>query len=307
MTSQEQETTMTVLTELSNALADAVEAVSPSMALVDGRRGYGATGLAWKQDGLIVTANHVVQRDQMVQISIDGGDLEPAELVGRDRGTDIAVLRVGRTLDAIVQPVENPARVGNLVLALGSQAGAPAAASFGVVATINRPWRSPRGRSIDELIRSDVTLYPGFSGGPLVDASGRVVGMNTSALTRGLAATLPWSLVEEVAGALVSHGSVKRGYLGVASQLVEIPEQMRSSGGIEQETGLIIINVEPESPAAGAGLMLGDILIQFGDRTITDIEDLHTAISSAAIGRDVTATVIRGGARTDVRVVIGER
>jgi S1-C subfamily serine protease len=298
---------MSVLSELSTALADAVESVAPSLVLVDARRGYGATGLAWKSAGLIITASHVVQRDDSITVTPSGGSAIAAQLVGRDRGTDLAVLKADATLDTVIDPAEREARVGNLVLALGSQGTEPPVASFGVVATINRPWRSSRGHSLETLIRSDVTLYPGFSGGPMVDASGKVLGLNTSALTRGLAATLPWSLVEQVAGALASQGSIKRGYLGVVSQPVEIPAQMRESAQVDQETGLLVVAVEPESPAAAAGLMLGDILIGMKGRSVSGVEDLQELLGPGSAGETVPVNLIRGGSATEVTVTIGER
>jgi S1-C subfamily serine protease len=297
---------MTVLTDLSNALADAVERVASSIVRVEARRGYGATGLAWKSEGLIVTADHVVQRDE-ITIVIPGVGEVAADLVGRDRGTDIAVLKVERDLESIVQPAEPEARVGNLVMALGAQSGELPMASFGVVATINRPWRSPRGRSIETLIRSDVTLYPGFSGGPLIDANGRVIGLNTSALTRGLAATLPWSLVEQIAETLVSQGSIKRGYLGIVSQPVEIPETMRALTGLDQSTGLIVVAVEAGSPAGDAGVLVGDILVRMDGQPITGVESLQELLGPGSSGRRAEAVVIRGGSPVNVSLTIGER
>lgn len=298
---------MSVLTDLSNALADAVESIAPAIVQVNARRGYGATGLAWKSEGLIITANHVVQRDEDITVTVPGSGERSARLLGRDRGTDIAVLQGEGTLDATVQPADSPARVGNLVLALGAQTGDQPMASFGVVATIHRPWRSPRGRSIEELIRSDVTLYPGFSGGPLIDAGGQVIGMNTSSLTRGLAATLPWSIVEQVAETLASQGSIKRGYLGIVSQPVEIPDAMRQRVGLEQEMGLLVVAVEPESPAGAAGFMIGDILIGVDGQTIHGIEDLQEVLGAGSAGRKVELSILRGGASTALTVTVGER
>jgi S1-C subfamily serine protease len=298
---------MSALLELSTALADAVETVTPSLVYVDARRGYGATGLAWKPEGLVVTASHVVQREDEITVFVNGSHSISAELVGRDGRTDIAVLRFNGSLQSVVQPSSDAARVGNLVLALGTNAREPAAASFGVVSTINRPWRSSRGQSIDELLRSDVTLYPGFSGGPLVDARGQVLGMNTSALTRGLAATIPWSIVARIAETLISEGSIKRGYLGIVSQPVEIPGQLRETCNVQQETGLLVVAVELDSPAGIAGVMIGDILVQIDDQTITGVEDLQEWLASATVGDAVELTVIRGGARVNVSITVGAR
>jgi S1-C subfamily serine protease len=298
---------MTVLTDLSTALADAVDAVAPALVRVEARRRYGATGLAWKADGYIVTANHVVERDEDITAVIPDIGEKAARLIGRDRSTDLAVLKIDDQLSSTVQPAETDVRVGNLVLALGAQPGEQPMASFGVVAAIQTPWRSRGGRSIDQLVRSDVTLYPGFSGGPLVDAGGRVAGLSTSALTRGLAATLPWSLVEQVATSLVEQGSVKRGYLGIVTQPVEIPAALRSSTGVEQEIGLLVMSVEPDSPAGSVGLLIGDILVGIDDRVLDGLEALQDVLGPGSSGKQVAVHVIRGGNRTDLTITIGER
>jgi S1-C subfamily serine protease len=298
---------MSTLTDLSTALADAVDSVAPAIVRVEARRRYGATGLAWRSDGYILTSDHVVERDEDITVVIPGSGEKPATLVGRDRVTDIALLKIDEQIDQVIQPIDYPVRPGNLVLALGAQPGEHPVVSFGVVAMIHRPWRSRSGREIENLIRSDVTLYPGFSGGPLIDVSGQVVGLNTSALTRGLAATLPWELVEQVGSALAERGTISSGYLGVVAQPVKIPASLQASIKGDQASGLLISAVESNSPAESAGVLIGDILIGFDDRAIIRIEDLQAVLGPGSAGNVANLRVIRGGNAIDVGVTIGER
>jgi S1-C subfamily serine protease len=298
---------MSILTELSTSLADAVQTAAPAVVRVDARRRYGASGLAWRDDGMIVTADHVVQRDEGIVVRLPQGESVAARLVGRDSGTDIALLQAEGSLTTTLQPAGDDPRIGNLVLALGPAIEDQPMVSFGVISAIVSPWRSWRGQSIDQIIRSDVTLYPGFSGGPLVDAGGQVVGMNTSALARGLATTLPWRVVEGIAGALAERGTVRRGYLGVTTQPVEIPQAMRDATGVDQSSGLVVLSVESSSPAESGGLLLGDIVVRLGERSIAGIEDLQEALGPGSAGAQQPVRVIRGGSLADLSVTIGER
>lgn len=296
-----------LLTEVSDSLADAVATGARSVVRVDARRRLGATGIIWRADGFIVTADHVLERDDDITVGLpDGRDL-PARIVGRDPGTDIAVLRVDATglTAATISPTE--ARLGHLVLALGRPRGSEPMATLGVVGAVSGPWRTWRGGTIDHAIRSDVTLYPGFSGGPLIDTEGRVVGMNTSFLSRGLPVTLPSAVVERVVEALVSKGKVTRGYLGIATQPVALPQALRAQLGLTQESGLLVVGVEPDSPAERAGLLLGDIVIAFGGQPTTDPQSLQAQLGPGSAGTQQPVRVIRGGAIVDTTVTVGER
>ncbi|MFO7272553.1 S1C family serine protease [Sphaerobacter thermophilus] len=296
-----------LLTELSDSLANAVATGARSIVRIDARRRIGATGIIWRADGLIVTADHVLEREDDITVGLpDGRDL-PARIVGRDPGTDIAVLRVdadGLTA-ATISPVE--ARLGHLVLALGRPRGSEPMATLGVIGAVSGPWRTWRGGTIDHAIRSDATLYPGFSGGPLIDTEGRLIGMNTSFLSRGLSVTLPAAMVERVVEALVSKGKVTRGYLGIATQPVALPQALRSQLGLTQESGLLIVGVEPDSPAERGGLLLGDIVIAFGGQPTTDPQSLQALLGPGSAGTQQPVRVVRGGAIADTTVTVGER
>jgi S1-C subfamily serine protease len=180
-------------------------------------------------------------------------------------------------------------------------------ASLGVVSAVGNTLRSWRGGSIEGVIRSDVTLYPGFSGGPLLGADGQVVGLNTSNLARGLAVAIPHEVLSHVVDALSSGRGTKRGYLGVATQPVRLPDGLRSALGLQLETGLLIVNVEGDSPAELAGLLLGDTLFAAGERDTADISGLQDALGPGSAGSQLVVKIVRAGQRTDVTVTIGER
>jgi S1-C subfamily serine protease len=180
-------------------------------------------------------------------------------------------------------------------------------ASFGVVSAIGGAWRTARGGTIEGYIRADVTLYPGFSGGPLVDTDGRIVGLNSYYLARGQEIALPANAVTTIVNTLLAEGRIRRAYLGVTSQPVQIPAAIRQASGSDQETGLMIIGVEAESPADKGGLLIGDVLISVAGQKVSDPEDLRGALGSSMVGKATTVAVIRGGQRKELSVTPGER
>ena len=296
-----------ILTELSNNLAQAVETAQPWIVRVSARRRFGATGIVWSADGLIVTADHVIDKPEDVKVGLSDGRELQATVVGRDQGTDLALLKVEASGLSVATFATDSAKIGHLVLALGRPQGDQAMASLGVVSAVGGTWRTWRGGSIEGVIRSDVTLYPGFSGGPLLAASGEVVGLNTSILARGLAVTIPTPVIQRVAEALSSGTGTKRGYLGVATQPVRIPDALRTALNLEQETGLLVLNVESDSPAERAGVLLGDTLIGFGDKSLAEITALQDALGPGSAGSTETARLIRAGQLAEVAITIGER
>ncbi|MDI3340286.1 MAG: trypsin-like peptidase domain-containing protein [Sphaerobacter sp.] len=296
-----------LLTALSDSLADAVATAAPSVVRVEARRRLGATGIVWHADGLIVTADHVVERDDDITVGLPDGRDVRAHIVGRDPGTDVAVLRVDATGLMAATAAPGAARVGHLVLALGRPHGGEPMATLGLVGAVAGPWRTWRGGTVEQVIRSDVTLYPGFSGGPLIDTEGRLIGMNTSVLSRGLPVTLPHAVLARVVEALVARGKVSRGYLGIATQPVVLPAGLRAQLGLAQESGLLIVQVEPGSPAEQAGLMLGDIVIAFGGQPTPEPQALQARLEPGSVGTQQPVRVIRGGALADLTVTVGER
>jgi len=294
---------MEALLSLSNDLAGAVERAAPSILAVHARRRLPSTGIHWRP-GIVVTADHTVRMTEGITVETADGRSRPAALVGRDPGSDLAVLRVA-DLDGAPAALGDDAalRVGHMVLALGYGPRA----SWGVISALGPRWRTWRGGEIDRLVRLDLVLYPGFSGGPLVDAGGRVVGLNTSGLTRESRLALPVTTVARVVDELLHKGHVSRGYLGVGMQPVRLPEPLRVGLGLPGDGGLILVMVEPDGPAARAGLLLGDVLVALDGVPTGDLEDVQARLGGDRVGSTITALVVRAGARVEVALTVGER
>jgi S1-C subfamily serine protease len=294
------------LAALSNDLAAAVDTVGRSVVAIHARRRIPASGLVW-QPGVIVAAHHTIQRDDDISVTLNDGTTVPATLAGRDPSTDLAVLRLADGTGApAVATAEGAPRVGQLALALG-RPGSSVTASLGIVSAVGGEWRTWQGGTIDHFIRLDLSVYDGFSGGPLVDAGGRVVGINTSGLSRAAALTVPASTVARVAGQLLARGHVARGWLGIATQPVRLPPPLQRSLGVEADGGLVVVNVEPDSPADRGGLLIGDILLALDDQAVRDPGDVLAALGGDRIGKAVTLRVARGGRAEQVNVTVGER
>ena len=297
-----------LLAALSADLADAVERASQSVVGVDARRRVPGTGIVWPEGGIVVTADHVIERHDEISLVTSGGHRIGATLIGRDPGSDVAVLRpasaAGRPAE--LAPAES-ARVGSLALAIGRTASGATSASFGIISAVGGSWRSMRGGAIDSYLRADLTLYPGYSGGPIVDASGRVMGMNSSHLAGGQSVALPTAVVRGIVDALVAHGRIRRAYLGVTSRPIEVPEALREKAHVDQQTGLLLLSVEPGSPADRGGLFLGDVLLAVNDRPVTHPEALQAALGADLVGKHVTLRLLRGGEVRDLSVTPGER
>ncbi len=301
-------TSTNVLTQLSDALADAVERAGASTVSVIARRRLPASGVVWSADGVIVTSDHVIERDEDIKIGLPGGGEAKATIAGRDPGSDLAVLRVtGATLTVAERAPENSARVGHMVLAVGRPSPEGPMASSGVIGGIGGPWRTGRGGHVEGYIRGDATFYPGFSGGPLVDSAGRVVGINSSRLGRGAGLTIPVAAVAKIVEMLLAGGRVKRGYLGIGSQPVRLPSAMASKVSGGQETGLLVVSVESGSPADNGGLLIGDILVTMAATALRDTDDLQRQLGSERVGQATPIAVLRGGELRELSVTVGER
>jgi S1-C subfamily serine protease len=272
---------------------------------IHARRRIPSSGVLWRQ-GIVATANHTITRDEDITVSLPDGSTAPATLAGRDPSTDIAVLRVDSRAKAAELARDDQLQVGRLVLAVG-RPGAQVTASLGIVSAVGGEWRTWRGGRIDRFVRLDLSVYDGFSGSPLVDAGGRVLGLNTSGLSRAAAIALPNSTVNRVVDELVHRGHIARGYFGVAVQPVRLPESMRRELGLDATVGLVIISLESDGPAHRAGLLLGDIITGLDGRNVSDPSDILAFLASEAIGKEVSFRIVRAGAGTTVPVTVGER
>ena len=293
------------LSRLSDALAETVARAAPSVVRVEARRRIPASGIVWSADGTIVTAHHVVERDEGIRVGFaDGSDAE-ASLVGRDPTTDVAVLRVQSSgLRVADRAPVDALKVGHLSLAIARPGTGPRA-SMGVVGAVGDPWTSPGGGRLDRYVQPDVAMGPGFSGGPLVDAEGRVIGMNTSGLLRTGAVTVPVETLERVVATLLAHGRVRRGYLGVGTQPVDLPAAEATRLG--QETGLLIVSVAADSAASSAGLLVGDILVHAADTVLEGVDDLRGKLASTEVGSTIGLDLLRGGQAQKVDATLGDR
>ena len=303
-----------ILADMSDALARSVETAGTNVVRVEARRRIPASGIIWSADGLIVTANHVVRRDRKVKVSLPDGQVVKAEIVGRDPSSDLALLKIeAEGLSAVeraavgtaaVRTASKDLQVGHLVLALG-RPGRTVQATLGIVSAYGDSWRTSMGGQIDQYLQTDVVMYPGFSGGPLVNASAQIIGLNTSALMRGLSLSIPSATIDRVVSALVKHGRVQRGYLGVSTQSVRLPAAVRDE--LSQKTGLLIVSVEPDSPADDGGLVLGDTIVGLEESAVRHHDDLLAHLSGDLVGTKIPMKIVRGGEVRTINVTIGER
>ena len=288
------------LSDLSKAISSAVQSAGRSLVHVDAGRWSGSTGLVWSSDGYVVTAAHTLKRSD-VQLTFAGGHEAAATLVGRDPATDIALLKAEASGLVVPNWLEPDAlQVGEVVLALGWP-GKNVRASMGILSNLGSEWRTPMGGKLERYIQPDVNLYPGFSGGALVNALGQVLGMNTRGLRRDVALTLSVPTLKRIVERLQKHGNIGRAYLGVSAQAVRLPE------GAEQSTGLMVVGLEPQAPAAAAGILMGDILLQLNQTPLHRMEDLLGHLSETPAGSKASFKLWRGGQVQTLEVTLGER
>ena len=293
----------TVLEQMSEALAGVVHTVAQSVVRVEARRRLPATGIVWSSDGALVTAHHVIEQES-IKVGLPDGRTLDAILIGRDPTTDVAVLRVQATGLSLTPWHESSLRVGALVVGLGRPFRSVQAA-MGIISAHGEAWRTPAGGQLDQYVQPDMVMYPGFSGGPLVDVAGQIIGLNTTALLRGTTLTIPVPTIRRVVDMLLAHGRVRRGYLGVHTQPVRLPTAVAEQLG--QETGLLISTVEPASPAEQGGLLLGDTVVTLDGVTLRHHDDLLALLEAERIGTTVAMHILRGGQVQELRLTLGER
>ena len=297
------------LETLSNDLTAAVDRAGRSVVAIHARRRIPASGIVWR-DGIIVAADHTVHKDDDVRITLGDGSDTRATVAGRDPSTDLCVLRL--TADAPAEPAtisRTPLRVGQLALALG-RPGASVTASLGIVSAVGPEWRTWRGGRVDQFVRLDVAIYDGFSGGPIVDAAGHVLGLGTSGLARAAAVAVPAATIDRVVDQLLAGGRVRPGFLGIGTQPVRLTESLRGRltpiGDRVPEAGLMIVAVEPDAPADRAGVLLGDLLVALDDQPTADPRDVLAALGPDTVGKVLRATILRGGAPMTLELTVGE-
>ena len=296
----------TVLVELSDALADAAELAGKSTVLVNARRRMPASGILFSSD-LVLTAEHVVEKDEDIKVVLADGSEVSAKIAGRDAGTDLAILKLERAAGTVAEVTKSPARLGQIALALARPSRDGIEASLGTVSAIAGPVRTQRGGMLERYIRTDSISYPGFSGGPLVAADGTILGLNTSGLSNGPAITIPADIAWNVAETLAKHGQIKRGYLGIRSQTVDVPNASQDALKRKQATGLLVVSVEKDSPASKGGLIVGDILLAVEGNPVLHHDELFARLNGDVVGKSTPIEILRGGQPQTLNIVIGDR
>jgi len=291
----------TLLT-ISTEMADAVAAVAASVVQVQGRR-RPASGVVFARDAVLTTAR-ALGREEGLRVRTHDGRVLDAELAGWDPATSLAVLRAGGLDAAPAAVAQAPVRVGNLALAVARSWSNAVTASAGIVSVIGGPLPTGRGRAIDEVIRTTAPMHDGFAGGAFIDTSGGVLGIATAAAIRGLGVVIPASIAWKTAATVLEHGRVKRGYLGLAGQPVRLTDRQR--GAELPEDALLVVGVTPGSPADGAGILVGDVMIEFDGHPVGSPEDLLELLAGDRVGRRVTLRVSRGEKVHEISVTVGE-
>jgi S1-C subfamily serine protease len=295
------------LAAFSDDVADLVERVGASVVAIQARRSYPSSAVIL-EPGIVATAAHTLRREDGITAVLADGSASNATLVGVDPGTDIAVLKLESPQGTPI-PLGDAAAVrpGHFVVAISRGTEGSLSASAGIVARTGGEWRTWRGGQVDRLVQLDGGLWAGFSGGPVVDARGGVLGIGTSALSRGRAVVIPGSVLKRVSSQLLARGHVSHAYIGAAVQPVEVPEGLRTQLGISHAHGLIVISTVPQGPADAAGISLGDTLLTLDGKALVDIDDLKAALGADRIGRPVAVSLIRARQLVNVEVIVGER
>ena len=295
------------LIELSNALAQATERAATNIVAVHAEARGSASGVVWRA-GIIVTAEHALRRDEEIQATLPDSRVVPATLAGRDPSSDLAVLKCAEASAAIAVFGDVTAlKPGSLTLVVGRTRASGPVAALGAVSLVVPERRTWTGAALAPYIRLDVGLQPTAVGGAVVDAQGRIVGIATPRFARFGTIAIPAPAVNGVIDTLLKKGHIPQGYLGVGLQPVRLPEALRQSLQRSEKTAAIVLEVEPESPAHKAGIVIGDILIALAGHPVARLEDVHSQLHGEAIGKPLALKLVRGGAVQEVNIVVGER
>jgi serine protease Do len=297
---------VSALSELSSQLASAVQIAGNSIVAIHARRRIPSSGIMWR-DGVVVSASHTVRSEGEISITLPNGDSAKATIAGRDTATDLIVLRIkgNTTVKAAPRGDYSSLRVGTLVLAVG-RPGKNVSASFGIVSAVGEGWRTWQGARIDRVLRLDLAVYDGFSGGPLVDAGGGVLAINNSALARGTPLALPAQAVDRVVEELLERGHVRRPFIGVAVQPVALSAALSKQHQISGDSGLMIVSIADNSPAEKGGILLGDLLLEADGHQLSRPDDLLDALA-AKQDQPVSLKVLRGGLLKTISITPADR
>jgi S1-C subfamily serine protease len=285
------------LAALSEEFAAVVERAGRCVASVDARPRFYSSGVFWRP-GVVVTAQHTIRREEEITVTLADGETVAARLAGSDPGTDVAVLQVDAPAYGAIPRAAAAPKAGHIVLNLGRSPDSGVNAAMGIVSAVSGSWRTWRGGRLDHYIRLDLTVYPGSSGGVVVNPAGEALGIATSALSRIAGLAIPAASIDRVVDEILSSGHVAHGYLGVGLQRVELPNHQK---------GLIVLSLEPEGPAARAGVLIGDVLVSLGGATVEDTDNIQGVLESRGVGQTVQAGLLRGGAAQTVDITVGER
>jgi S1-C subfamily serine protease len=292
--------------QLSKEISAKVATAGQSVVAVNGRAGHASSGIVWRPN-YVFTAFHTI-RGESIEVLTPSGKSLPARLAGRAPASDLALLKLDTPIDGpdAVFGETTSLSVGELVVAIGRTRRGNVVASSGILSGLMGEWRSGRSR-IDQFIRPDLTLYPGFSGGALIDSSGKILGMVTSGLLARKPVTIPVSTLNRIGEELAARGHTASPYIGLVMQPVSIPERLQKSSGVSTSTGLLIMHVESASPADKGGVLLGDILVSLDGEVFEAAEDLQDVLLRRGINQNVQAVLIRGGQKVELTLTIGER
>lgn len=294
-----------LLATLSNQFADAIAQVGQSIVAVNASRRCGASGLYW-QPGIVVTIEHTLRREEDIPIVLAEGRTVSATVAGRDSSTDLAVLRLSDVELPTLALSSTSLKLGHLVLAVGRSSEGNLSTSMGTIGRLGGNWRSWQGGQIDQLIRPSLISAWGMTGGALLDTQGQLIGINTTG-PRHMTITIPATTIQRVVNQLLQTGRIARGYLGVGMQPVPISERLVQSLNLDYSEGVMMLSVEPDSPADRAGILIGDVLIALNAQPTTDVNDVRMMLTAEQVGQTLTARVIRGGAIMELAVIVGER
>ncbi|MBU7585139.1 MAG: PDZ domain-containing protein [Nostoc sp. TH1S01] len=298
---------MSSLLALSNSLADIVEQAGSAVVAVNAGKRICSSGIHWR-NSIIVTSDESLGSYEEITVTFSDGHTVPVSFLGHDPSTDLAIFQLQNVSIPVAKIGDvTKLKVGHLVLGLARSSEGDIRAAMGAVSVVSGAWRSMSGGNIDQFIRPDITLYPGFAGGALVDAAGYVLGMNTAG-RRGTALTIPASTIERVVNQLLTKGHIARGYLGVGMQPVRLPHNLKNSLNLPTTTGVIVVNVEASSPADQAGILLGDVLVTLDNVAVSDTGDVLALLNNSdRIGKLIKVQVVRGGALIELDILVGER